>query len=72
MYLEQAGFSVIAASDGATGSGVASVRLSNDGLTWSDWTTMTVSRAWTLPAGDGTKSPNRARSTSSPPRVERS
>jgi len=37
------------------GSGVAQMRLSNDNVSWSAWETYTTSKAWTLPAGVGTK-----------------
>ena len=40
----------VAATDHA--SGIGAYRLSNDGATWSDWTSAS---SWTLPAGDGTK-----------------
>jgi N-acetylneuraminic acid mutarotase len=44
----------LAWSDGA-GSGVARMRFSNDGATWSVWETPMATKAWTLPIGDGYK-----------------
>jgi hypothetical protein len=44
----------LSASDGV-GSGVAQMRFSNDGSSWSSWETYAPSRGWTLAAGDGTK-----------------
>ncbi|MFX0005997.1 MAG: hypothetical protein ACFFAV_04620 [Candidatus Hermodarchaeota archaeon] len=35
-------------------SGVREVRYSNDGISWSPWEVASNTRAWTLPAGDGT------------------
>jgi hypothetical protein len=43
----------LSATDG--GSGVYQMRFSNDGSNWSAWETYGVSKAWTLTAGDGTK-----------------
>jgi len=43
----------LAASD--AGSGVAEMRLSDDGATWSAWEPYATSKPWTLPAGDGEK-----------------
>ena len=37
------------------GSGVASMRFSNDGVTWSDWEPYATARSWTLGSGDGEK-----------------
>ncbi|TET20575.1 hypothetical protein E3J74_02425 [Candidatus Bathyarchaeota archaeon] len=36
-------------------SGVAEMRFSNDGSVWSNWEVYAPSKAWTLTAGDGTK-----------------
>lgn len=36
-------------------SGVLQVRYSNDGFTWTSWLPPTTTKAWTLSAGDGTK-----------------
>jgi len=36
-------------------SGVAEMRFSNDGSSWSNWEEYATSKAWTLTAGDGTK-----------------
>jgi parallel beta-helix repeat protein len=36
-------------------SGVAQMRFSNDGTTWTNWEVYATSRAWTLTAGDGSK-----------------
>ena len=36
-------------------SGVAQMRFSNDGSSWSDWESYGTSKAWTLASGDGTK-----------------
>ena len=36
-------------------SGVADVRLHNEGTGWSDWQSYATSKSWTLTAGDGTK-----------------
>jgi parallel beta-helix repeat protein len=36
-------------------SGVYQVRYSNDGSTWSSWESPSVTKAWTLTSGDGTK-----------------
>lgn len=46
----------LSASD--TTSGVGSMCLSNDGLTWSSWEPYATSKSWTLAAGDGTKTVN--------------
>ena len=43
----------LSASD--AGSGVADMRFSNDGLTWSGWEPYAASKAWTLASGDGLK-----------------
>ena len=43
----------LSASD--SGSGVAQMRFSNDGATWSSWESYGTSKPWTLTAGDGTK-----------------
>jgi hypothetical protein len=43
----------LSASD--SGSGVAQMRFSNDGSSWSAWEVYTASKAWTLAAGDGGK-----------------
>jgi hypothetical protein len=43
----------ITSSDG--GSGVADMRFSNDGSTWSSWTTAAATSGWTLTTGDGLK-----------------
>jgi hypothetical protein len=37
------------------GSGVSQMQFSNDGSSWSGWETYSISKAWTLPGGDGTK-----------------
>jgi hypothetical protein len=36
-------------------SGAAEMRFSNDGSSWDAWVTYAVTQAWTLTAGDGTK-----------------
>ncbi len=38
-----------------TGSGLASMRFSNDGVTWSNWEPYATGRSWTLGSGDGVK-----------------
>jgi hypothetical protein len=43
----------LSASD--SGSGVAEMRLSNSGYSWSAWQSYTTSKTWTLTSGDGTK-----------------
>lgn len=43
----------LTASD--TGSGVSSMRFSNNGLTWGKWDTYSATAAWSLSVGDGTK-----------------
>jgi subtilisin-like proprotein convertase family protein len=45
----------LAATDPAPGTPVARMRFSNDGLTWSAYQPFASSAAWTLPAGDGTR-----------------
>ena len=35
--------------------GATKMRFSNDGVTWPGWSTYNTSKAWTLPAGSGTK-----------------
>lgn len=45
---------LLAAAD-TGGSGVADMRLSNDGTTWSPWEAWASAKAWTLTAGDGVK-----------------
>ena len=42
-------------ADNAGGSGVARMRFSNDGSTWSAYESLTPSRSYQLPAGDGYK-----------------
>jgi hypothetical protein len=37
------------------GSGVAEMCFSNDGMSWSSWEPYATSKAWTMTAGDGTK-----------------
>lgn len=43
------------ASDPPPGSGVTSMRFSNDGSTWSEWEPYATTKAWTLNGGDGDK-----------------
>ena len=43
----------LSASD--AGSGVAEMRFSNDGGTWTGWESYATSKSWTLAAGDGSK-----------------
>jgi hypothetical protein len=43
------------ATDPAPASGVAQMRFSNDGRTWSAWQTYATSKSWTLTSGAGTK-----------------
>ena len=38
-----------------TGSGISKIRFGNTGDPWSAWETPTPTKAWTIPAGDGTK-----------------
>jgi len=38
---------------GGAGGGVARMRFSDDGATWSAWETLKATRSYTLPAGDG-------------------
>jgi subtilisin-like proprotein convertase family protein len=45
----------LAAADPAPGTPVARMRFSNDGVTWSAYQPFAPSSAWTLPAGDGTR-----------------
>lgn len=55
-YTNKAAVSLaLSASDPLPGSGVASMRFSNDRTTWSTWEPYATSKAWTLPGGDGTK-----------------
>jgi len=42
-------------SDGANGSGVFSMRFSNNGTNWSAWQDAGASKSWTLASGDGNK-----------------
>ena len=41
--------------DGADGSGVARMRFSDNGSTWTAWESLAATRAYTLPGGDGHK-----------------
>ncbi|MDQ3930766.1 MAG: hypothetical protein M3328_16670, partial [Chloroflexota bacterium] len=43
------------ASDPMPRTGVAGVRVSNDGKTWSGWRSYTTTQSWALSAGDGAK-----------------
>lgn len=45
----------LSATDPAPASGVASMRFSNNGRTWSSWMAYATSKAWTLSRGTGTK-----------------
>jgi hypothetical protein len=45
----------LAGDDAAPASGVAAMRFSNDGTNWSSWEPYAATNAWTLTAGDGTK-----------------
>jgi hypothetical protein len=45
----------LSASDPSPGSGVASMRFSQEGQFWSDWEPFATSKPWTLAGGDGTK-----------------
>lgn len=40
------------------GAGLYQMRFSNDGLSWSAWEAFAAAKAWTIPAGDGTKTVN--------------
>ncbi len=44
----------LALSAADAGSGVAQMRFSNDGAAWSPWEPYAASKAWSIPAGDGT------------------
>src|SRR5690606_25172517 len=43
----------LTATDALTG--VASMRFSNDNLTWSAWQSFAANKTWTLPAGNGNR-----------------
>jgi alpha-tubulin suppressor-like RCC1 family protein/subtilisin family serine protease len=45
----------LGAGDPPPGSGVYAVSTSNDGVTWSAWTTLSEKEDWTLSSGDGLK-----------------
>ncbi len=45
----------LSATDPSPGSGVASMRFSQEGQFWSDWEPFAISKPWTLAGGDGTK-----------------
>ena len=45
----------LSASDPAPGSGVDSMRFSNDGTNWSAWKSYATSKSWTLSGGNGTR-----------------
>jgi hypothetical protein len=45
----------LSATDPSPGSGVASMRFSQEGQFWSDWESFAASKSWTLAGGDGTK-----------------
>jgi hypothetical protein len=45
----------LSATDESPGSGVASMRFSQEGQFWSDWEPFSTGKPWTLTGGDGTK-----------------
>jgi parallel beta-helix repeat protein len=46
----------VSATDGLLGSGVGWMHFSNDGTTWSDWETFSLTKSgWVLTSGEGTK-----------------
>jgi hypothetical protein len=45
----------LTADDPVPGSGVATMRFSNDGVTWSSWEIYATTRVWTLSGGAGSK-----------------
>ena len=45
----------LAAQDPTPGSGVAQVRYSNDGVSWTTWESFASYKSWTLTSGDGVK-----------------
>jgi hypothetical protein len=45
----------LSAEDPPPGSGVYMMSMSNDGVTWSAWTTLSEKKDWTLSSGDGQK-----------------
>ena len=45
----------LSGTDPSAGSGVASVRFSNDGKSWSAWQGYATSKSWTLASGSGTR-----------------
>lgn len=54
-YTNSANVTLTLAGTDTGGSALAQMRFSNDGTTWSTWETYATTKAWTLSAGDGTK-----------------
>jgi hypothetical protein len=54
-YTNNATVNLALSADDAGGSGVASMRFSNDGTTWSAWEPFATSKSWPVSSGDGEK-----------------